>query len=216
MKHKNLRFGLVITLAAFLFNPLLSQEDMFAKKGYQDPPDAIKNHVLAPRHENVSLSNLSPDRSWFLNTKGDGITPVERLGLPYENLAGVVVDIEANRSRSLTTGGSVGYEIIPAEGGTPRTIQVPANARVSGTSWSPNGKKIAYYANFKDATHIYVADVATGRSTKITPRPVLATLNSSFQWSGDSRYILTVLIPEQRMPKPQQYVLDNHLRVRVA
>jgi len=216
MKHRFIRFSLLISLVMLVANPLQSQEEMFSKKGYQDPPDAIKNHVLAPRHENISLSNLSPDRSWFLNTKGDGITPVERLGLPYNNLAGVVVDVEANRSRSLTTGGSVGYEVIPAEGGSPRTIQVPANARVSSARWSPDGKKIAYYANFKDATHIYVADVSNGRSTKITPRPVLATLNSSFQWSGDSKYILTVLIPENRMPEPQQYVLDNHLRVRVA
>lgn len=216
MKHRFFRFSLLISLVMLVVNPLIAQEEMFSKKGYQDPPDAIKNHVLAPRHENVSLSNLSPDRSWFLNTKGDGITPVEMLGLPYENLAGVVVDLEANRSRTLTIRSSVGYELIPAEGGTPRAIQIPANARVSSARWSPDGKKIAYFANFKDATHIYVADVATGRSVKITPRPVLATLSSSFQWSGDSKYILTVLIPEKRMPKPQQYVLDNHLRVRVA
>ena len=216
MKHRFFRFSLLIALVAVVVNPIVSQEDVISKKGYQDPPDALKNHVLAPRHENVSLSNLSPDRSWFLNTKGDGITPVEMLGLPYENLAGVVVDLEANRSRTLTIRSSVGYELIPAEGGTPRAIQIPANARVSSARWSPDGKKIAYFANFKDATHIYVADVATGRSVKITPRPVLATLSSSFQWSGDSKYILTVLIPEKRMPKPQQYVLDNHLRVRVA
>ncbi|MFO7574428.1 MAG: hypothetical protein R6W67_04675, partial [Bacteroidales bacterium] len=125
MKHNFFRFSLLISLVMLVVNPLVSQEDMFSKKGYQEPPDAFKNHVLAPRHENVSLSNLSPDRSWFLNSKGDGITPVERLGVPYENLAGVVVDLEANRTRSLTTGGLIGYEVIPAEGGTPRTIQVP-------------------------------------------------------------------------------------------
>ena len=216
MRHRKFKFGLIVALAAFLFSPLHSQEDMFAKKGYQMPPDEIKNFVLAPRHENISLSNLSPDRAWFLNTIGDGITPVERLGVPYENLAGVVVDLEANRARSLTTGGSVGYELIPAGGGAARTIQIPANARVSAGRFSPDGKKIAYYAHFKDATHIYVANVATGRSVKVTPRPVLATLNTSFEWSGDGKYILTVLIPEKRAPKPQQYVHDNHIRVRVA
>ncbi|MBE0674331.1 MAG: S9 family peptidase, partial [Bacteroidales bacterium] len=71
-------------------------------------------------------------------------------------------------------------------------------------------------AHFKDATHIYVATVATGKSVKITPRPVLATMNTSFGWSADGKYILTILIPEKREPKPKQYVLDNHLRVRVT
>lgn len=216
MKHSFSRLSLLIALLTLVVNPLVSQVDMFSKKGYQMPPDLIKDFVLAPRHQNISLSNLSPDRAYFLNTIGDGLTPVERLGKPYKNLAGVVVDLQANRARSLTTGGSVGYELIPVTGGTARQIQIPAGARVSSARWSPDGKKIAYFAHFNDATHIYVATVATGRSVKITPRPVLATMNTSFEWSGDSKHILTVLIPEKREPKPQQYVLDNHLRVRVS
>jgi dipeptidyl aminopeptidase/acylaminoacyl peptidase len=215
MRNRILKYSLFFSLMVFMITPLLAQE-LISKKGYQEPPEPIKKIVLAPRHENISLSNLSPDQESFLNTKGDGLIPVARLGSPYMNLGGVQVDTVANRSRSLTTGGSVGFDLIPAMGGAARQIQVPANARVSSPSWSPDGKKVAYFAHFKDATHIYVATVATGRSVKITPRPVLATMNTSFGWSADGKYILTVLIPEKRQPKPQQYVLDNHLRVRVT
>jgi dipeptidyl aminopeptidase/acylaminoacyl peptidase len=215
MKHSFFKISFALAVAAFTVCTLPAQE-LISKKGYQEPPEQIKKIVLAPRHENVSLSNLSPDKAFFLVTKGDGLVPVERLGSPYMNLAGVVVDTIANRSRSMTTGGSVGFEIRPVNGGTARQIQIPANARVSSPSWSPDGKKIAYYAHFKDATHIYVATVSTGRSVKITPRPVLATLNTTFGWSGDGKYILTVLIPAKREPKPKQYVLDNHLRVQVT
>ena len=215
MKRKLLKPGLLISLALLSFGAVQSQ-DVISQKGYLEPPDPIKSIALAPRHENVSLSNLSPDQTYFLRNLGDGMTPVDRLGSPYMNLGGVQVDTVANRSRSLTTGGSVGIELIPAFGGTPKSIPIPANSRVSSPSWSPDGKKIAYFAHFKDATHIYVATVATGKSVKITPRPVLATMNTSFSWSADGKYILTVLIPENRGKKPPMYVLDNHLRVSVT
>lgn len=215
MKKNVLRFGLLFWLAAMIAAPAMAQE-VIPKKGYQDPPDAIKKMVLAPRHENVSLGNLSPDGAWFLNTKSDGMVTVERLGTPYMNLGGVQVDTIAGRSRSLTTGGSVGMELIPVGGGAAKVIPIPAGARISSPRWSPDGKRIAYFAHFRDASHIYVATVATGKSVKITPRPVLATMQTSFEWSGDGKYILTMLVPEKREPKPKQYITDNHLRVRVT
>ncbi|MBM3420088.1 MAG: hypothetical protein FJY11_03025, partial [Bacteroidetes bacterium] len=215
MKSYLTKFSLLMSLVALIATSSPAQE-VISKKGYQDPPEAIKKMVLAPRHENISLSNLSPDGLWFLNTKGDGMVIVDRLGTPYMNLGGVQVDTIAGRSRSLTTGGSVGMELIPVGGGTARAIPVPAGARISSPRWSPDGKRIAYYAHFRDGSHIYVATVATGKSVKITPRPVLATMQTSFDWSGDGKYILTVLVPEKRGPKPKQYVTDNHLRVRVS
>ena len=207
--------GLYIIFSGLLILPVVAQE-VISKKGYQDPPEAIKKMILAPRHENVTLSNLSPDKAWFLNLKNDGIVTVERLGLPYINLAGVQIDTIANRARSLTTGSMAGLELIPATGGTPRPIPVPSGARITSPRWSPDGKRIAFFAHFKDATHIYVVTAATGRSVKITPRPVLATMNTSFEWSGNGKYILTILIPEKRAPKPKQYINDNHIRVRIT
>ncbi|MBE0674610.1 MAG: hypothetical protein IH591_08115, partial [Bacteroidales bacterium] len=130
MKTRFPKFCLFIAATLLTAGPLISQE-LISKRGYQMPPDPIKKIVLAPRHENVSLSNLSPDKSYFLISKGDGLTPVERLGSPYMNLAGVVVDTIANRSRSMTTGGSVGLELIPAMGGTAKAIQIPAGCRIS-------------------------------------------------------------------------------------
>ena len=215
MSNRILKHGLCLVITVFSVTTLQAQ-DLLSKKGYQEPPEQIKKIILAPRHENVSLSNLSPDRAWFLTSISDGMMPVSRLGLPYMNLGGIEVDTIANRARSMNTGGSVGYELRPAAGGPARRIQIPANARVSAASWSPDSKQIAFFAHFKGETHIYVANVVTGRSVKVTPRPVLATLNTSFEWSGDGRYILAVLMPEKRIPRPQQYNHNDRLRVRVS
>lgn len=215
MRDFKFKPGICLAMTVFAVTTLQAQE-LVSKRGYQEPPEQIKKIILAPRHENISLSNLSPDRAWFLISTGDGMTPVDRLGLPYMNLGGVEVDTIANRSRSMNSGGYVGYEIRPSGGGQTRKIQIPANARVSAASWSPDGKQIAFFAHFKDATHIYVASVATGRSVKITSRPVLATLNTSFEWSGDGKSVLAVLIPEKRISKPKSYIHSDRLRVRVT
>ena len=47
------------------------------------------------------------------------------------------------------------------------------------TSLGPlsNGSKLAFFAHFEDATHIYVADAETGAARKLTTTPVLATLS---------------------------------------
>ena len=50
------------------------------------------------------------------------------------------------------------------------------SATVSSPTWSPTGTHLAYVANFPDASHLFVADVATGKSTQLTRTPLLATL----------------------------------------
>lgn len=216
MMKKRLFDFCLIALGVLLLSPTLMSQEVIPLKGYQEPPDIIKDIVLAPRHENVSLSSLSPDGKWFLNTLSDGLTPLERLAIPFMNLGGLEVDTAANRSRGLTTGGSTGYELIPWEGGNPVRIDAPAGTRVSGARWAPDGSKLAFFAHAKNETNIYVADPSNGRTTKITRRPVLATTTTSFEWSADGNYILAVLIPENRDAKPKQFVPENYLRVRVS
>ncbi len=202
--------GLPIMVLFALTTGIFAQE-MISRQGYQEPPEDIKNLVLAPRHENVTLNNLSPDRSVFLNSIGDGLTPMSRMGKPYKNIGGIEIDTAANRHRRLTTGGVVGYELIPWERGRTRPIRTPDNARFTNASWSPDGSKIAYFAHYENETHIYVANVSNRRSERITPRPVLPTLTSAIEWSGDSRYITTVLIPQNRGRKPQPKPEDKFL-----
>jgi hypothetical protein len=42
-------------------------DDVLKQEGYQTPPKELADAVLAPRYMNVTLSNLSPDKKWFLD-----------------------------------------------------------------------------------------------------------------------------------------------------
>jgi dipeptidyl aminopeptidase/acylaminoacyl peptidase len=169
---------------------------------YATPPLELAPAVLAPRYLNVSLTNASPDKKWFLDEIGDGPVVMKTFSKPFHELGGVFIDYKANRARSLTINNNVGIQILSATDGSRRKIEVPAGARVSNAVWSPDGASVAYFVHGEDATHIWLADVATGKSRQITTAPVLATLVSSVEFTNDSRQILTVLAPDGRAPMP--------------
>ena len=173
-------------------------------EGYITPPDTIMQAALAPRWLNFSFSSPNDDGSWYLESISDGLPGIDVFSKPYHELGGEFIDFAANRNRNLTTRTSAGFRLRSIDGQT-MDIQVPEGTRVSNPSWSPDGQKLAFFAHSPTATHIYVADVSNGRSQSITrDRPVLATTVSNFSWTKDSRYIVTVLVPENRPPMPSR------------
>ncbi len=191
-------------------------ESILNAEGYVRPPDTIVQAVLAPRWQNFSYSNPNADGSWFLETLSDGLPHIAEFSKPYHELGGEFIDFAANRDRSLTTRGSAGLRLRSVDG-TIRDIQIPSGARVSSPAFSPDGMKVAFFAHTPDATHIYVAEVSSGRSQSLTRnRPVLATAVSSFEWTEDSRFILAVLIPENRPPMPRASAVPTGPQIKVS
>ena len=98
--------------------------------------------------------------------------------------------------------GNTGLTLIDPRSMAVKAIEVPKGATASSQTWSPSGAQIAYIANFDDASHLFVADVATGKAVQITKTPLLATLVTSIDWTADGKSILVVLVPENRGPVP--------------
>jgi len=176
---------------------------VLATEEWVSPPDAVAEAVLAPRWLNVSLTSPSPDGAWFAHEVGDGPVTMDRFSLPFDELGGVFIDFQGNRHRNLTIRSAVGITVVSAASGATVQVQVPRGARVSDATWSPDGSQLAFFAHTADATHIWVADPATGRSRQVTRTPVLATMVTSLQWTSDGSEIATVLIPENRSTRPQ-------------
>lgn len=171
--------------------------------------------VMAPRHLNVTPSNLSPDRKWFIREVGDGPVTMDVFSKPFHELGGLFVDFRANRNRNLTIRNNPGLELRSTIANNRVAVALPAGSRVSNTTWSPDGKLAAFYVHTPDATHIWVAD-ATGKARQVTTRPVLATMVTTFDWTKDGSEIATVLIPDARAPQPQPPVVPQGPRVKLA
>ena len=114
-------------------------DSVLKQDGYQTPPKELADAVLAPRYLNVTLTNASPDKKWFLDEIGDGPVSMKTFSKPFHELGGVFIDFKANRARALTIRNNVGIQMISAADGTKKPIQLPAGARVSNATWSPDG-----------------------------------------------------------------------------
>jgi dipeptidyl aminopeptidase/acylaminoacyl peptidase len=168
---------------------------------YVRPRAAIERIIMAPRVD-ISFTSPSPDRKWFLKTEGADRGDVVAYGKPHIYLAGVVIDTLANRARSLTTSTRQQLMLVNPVTGATRTIETPKGATISAPSWSPAGTHVGYIANFDKESHVFVADAATGKSVQLTKTPLLATLMTGFEWTGDGKGVVVVQLPDARGAKP--------------
>lgn len=191
-------------------------KEVLNNEKYVKPPEVVDRIVSAPRNA-VTFTNPSPDHKYFLKAESEGLSTIELFGKPHYRLStGFEVDPKANRARALTTRGSVGLTLLDPNTGASRSIETPKGAIVNGAVWSPDSKSIAYIASFDASTEIYVADVASGKSTKITTKPMLATRVTTIDWTNDGKGIATVLIPDNRGPEPKEPVVAEGPEIRMS
>src|ERR1051325_6841240 len=176
-------------------------QEILRTETYVRPPADVERIIMTPRVD-ISFTTPSPDRKWFLRAPGADRGDIEDYGKPHIYLGGVQVDTKANRARSLTTSTRHGLVLVDPRTMATKTIETPKGASISAQEWSPTGNQVAYIANFDDASHVFVADVATGKSVQITKTPLLATLVTGLDWTADGKNILVVLVPDVRGPAP--------------
>ena len=184
-------------------------------EGYIRPPEAVAKLIAAPRMNNFTWGTPSTTRKFLLHALTEEPT-LETLGKKHYNLGGWQVDPAGNRARAMTTRSTTGYELLDWGANKTIKVEVPPNSRGSTyTSWSPDGMTFAYFAQFPDATQIYLADPNTGKSRPLTKTGVVATNVGSFEWTADGKSIVTVLLPDNRGPEPKAPEIADAIKVRV-
>lgn len=176
-------------------SPSKQPVDLLAKEEFLRPPKAIADLVLAPRHLNVTLSNLSPNGSTYLIAQSAGTTAMSQLSRPYLNLGGEMVDPVAYRDRSLNLRGSVKLDLYDWRTGKRVTLETPKDTLMGGFEWSPDGSQLAYWAHANDASRLYVADISSGKSKLVTNAKGLTTFTAKLQWVDSGRAIMFVAVP---------------------
>ena len=195
-------------------SPPKANDPIYAE-GYVRPPEAIAKLVDAPRESNFTWASPSPGRKYLLHAL---VQPqnLESMGKKHYNLGGWQIDPMGNRSRAMTSRSTTGYELLDWAANKVIKVELPANARGSTfSSWSPDGNTFAFYAQLPEATHIYLANAATGKSAALTKTSVLATNVQNFEWTADGKSIVAVLVPDARGPEPKDPTIADAVRVRV-
>jgi dipeptidyl aminopeptidase/acylaminoacyl peptidase len=176
-------------------------DEVLKKEGWVKPP-AVVERIITSNRDDISYSTTSPDRKWFERTAMPDRGDIKDYGKPHIYLAGLAVDTKANRARMMTMRAGTALTLVDPRTNATKSLEVPKGATVTSPTWSPSGAQLAFVANFYDASHVYVADVATGKSTQLTKVPLLATLETGLDWSVDGKTITVVQIPDGRGPVP--------------
>jgi dipeptidyl aminopeptidase/acylaminoacyl peptidase len=185
-------------------------------EGYVLPPPELAAAVLAPRETNVALGNPSPDKQWFLDEIGDGPVPMSIFSKPFDELGGAFIDYKANRLRSVTLRNTIGIQIISAADGSRKRITTPANMRVTGARWTPDGKGVAYMTLADDATHVWITDIASNKPRQVTKTPLVLTFVTNFEFINGGRQIVSTFAPDGRTPRPLPPAAPTGPQIRVS
>lgn len=184
--------------------------ESLALEGFQRPPAAIERAVMAPWHENVSISTLSPDRSRFIHTHNVRMPALEQFARPYHILAGQRFDAIAYRSRGLTTGNTHGFDIRAIEpNARPVVVDVPEDVTITSITWSPDSELVVFLVHYREASHLYVADANTGQTRRVSDRPLQLTTQTGYSWWGDDEVLTTARVFPDQAPPARQEVPDS-------
>ena len=75
---------------------------------------------------------------------------------------------------------------------------LPANARITNISWSPNEKKIAFTNTTNQGVELWVIDVESATAKKLTSDNLNANLGSPYNWMKDNETLLVKVLPKNR------------------
>ncbi|HVZ49505.1 MAG TPA: prolyl oligopeptidase family serine peptidase [Gemmatimonadaceae bacterium] len=176
-------------------------QEILKSEKYVQPPENIVKMVMAPRAD-ISFANPSPDRSWFIRLTGPTRGDINKYGKGHIYLGGLEVDTLANRDRNITQGTATALTLVNPRTGAEKVIEAPKGATVSAPVWSPDGRQIAFLANFDNATYVYVADPATGKASPLVKAPLLATFVTGVEYAADGKSLVAVVVPDARGAKP--------------
>ena len=170
---------------------------------YQAPPQAIQDLLLAPPTPRISLA--SDGRTLALLQVQDFPTVAE-LAQPELRLAGLRFNPRTNGPSRVSY--AVGIRLKKLPNGPETDVKgLPAQARISGVSWSPDDKTMAFALTTPGSgadgrVELWVADVATATARRLLAAPLNDAFGSSFEWVSDSQTLLARIVPDGRGAAP--------------
>lgn len=141
---------------------------------------------------------------------------IAQLAKPYLELGGEFVDPIAFRDRSINIRGLAGLDLYDWKAAQRRSIETPKGVTLSSPEWSPDGSRIAYWANFDDGSRLYVADTSTGKSHALGRGVALTTYTTKIQWVDGGRAVMAVFVPANVGPVPKAPAVPDQPLVLVA
>ncbi len=166
---------------------------------YQQPPAPIAD-ILDSRP--TPSASVSPDRKTLVLFDRSNLPTISELAEPMLRLGGYRINPRNNGPANSRVAWMTGLSFQSVEGGAPRQVALPANARFTGASWSPDGKSVAFLMDQPEGLSLWVADVAAATAREVFGPRVNAAAGAVLTWLPDSSGLLVRVVPAGRGAAP--------------
>ncbi|UOQ97390.1 prolyl oligopeptidase family serine peptidase [Hymenobacter sp. 5317J-9] len=186
--------------ATFLLAAALSQAQDFQ---YKTPPKAIQDLLLAPPTPRLSLAS---DGQTMALLQVQDFPTVAELAQPELRLAGLRFNPRTNGPSRVSY--AVGIKLKKLPNGAEIDVKgLPAQARISSPSWSPDNKSMAFALTTPGSgtdgrVELWVLDVASATARRLLAQPLNDAFGNSFEWVSDSKTLLARTVPAGRGAAP--------------
>jgi dipeptidyl aminopeptidase/acylaminoacyl peptidase len=184
-----LKLCAALTLAAAA--PALAQTDQAAAR-YMTPPAPIAQILDTPPPPTPSVS---PTRDTVALLGRSNLPPIAELAEPDLKLAGYRINPRNKGPANSRVQWLNGLSLQTLSGGTVRPVALPAGTRFFQTSWSPDGKRLAFLVDRPTGLELWVAEAATAHARRLTGPNLNATFGNAYEWLPDSSGLLVRLVP---------------------
>ncbi|MEO0900027.1 MAG: prolyl oligopeptidase family serine peptidase [Bacteroidota bacterium] len=157
-----------------------------------------------PSKEILELADVNLPPATFIDNKGEVIVlayrnqykSIEELSQPELRLAGLRINPTNN------TGSRTRHFIdlkIKIPGEDPVEVKgLPEKPKLSGFTWSPDQRKIAFVHTHATGAQLWVLDIPTATARKLADAAINGNMSRPYTWFRDNKSLLLRILPEDR------------------
>ncbi len=172
------------------------------KIGYQMPPQVLADIIDAPQTPWVALS---PDSEWMMFIERPGLPSIEEVAQPELRLAGLRINPRTNGRSRQTSGSGLRFQNMDS-GEERRVTGIPEGARLTGFTWSDDGKRIAFVVTMDDRISLWAAELKNAKAKQVTPDDMRlnGVYGRPYSWLDDGKTFVVRAVVQGRGPAPSE------------
>jgi len=183
-------FFLTLLLTSVTCMMLDAQLDL----NYQMPHEDILTLADAPRPPIIRI-NSAGDEAILMYRKA--YKSIEELSEKEMRLAGLRINPKTNISSRARYYYDIKHYDIKTKKETD-IAGIPANAKITNVSWSPDEQKIAFTNTVESGVELWYIHLDKKQANKLTSPTLNANMGSAFRWLKDSESFLVKMLPDDR------------------
>jgi dipeptidyl aminopeptidase/acylaminoacyl peptidase len=169
--------------------------------GFLVPPAPIPQILDAPTTPALSLA---PGKRTVAYLGRENLPPLSELAEPWLSLAGYRINPRTNGWGAARIGYLTAIVFRDLEGGSERSVQLPAHARLAYPQWSPDGSRLAFAMFGEGGIELWVAEARTGQARRLLPEVLNAAFGLPYRWAPDGASLLALRTVANRGAPPQR------------